>query len=81
MSCTFDYLNNGYVIHFQTRGLTDDEADELWRNLNPSRCKRDIEETGQCLLALDGYALFIRKGKGNNIIVECGREVEDELQS
>lgn len=72
-ACIFDYVTKGYVIHFQTRGLTDVEATNIWQLLSPIRIKESIEETGHCLLVTKNFAVNIRKGKGKNIIVECGR--------
>lgn len=81
MSCTMDYVSKGYVIHFQTRGLTDVEVTNIWQKLSPVRIKEYIDETGHCLVSLGAFAVYIRKGKGNNIIVECGRKLkqDDEL--
>ena len=76
-SCIFDYVTNGYVIHFQTRGLTDVETTNIWQKLSPIRIKESIEETGHCLLVFKGFAVNIKKGKGKNIIVECGRNIND----
>lgn len=72
-ACIFDYVAKGYVIYFQTRGLTDVEATNIWQNLSPIRINESIEETGHCLLVTKNFAVNIRKGKGKNIIVECGR--------
>ena len=75
--CIFDYMAKGYAIHFQTRGLTDVEATVIWQKLSPIRIKECIEETGHCLLIFNGFAVHIKKGKGKNIIVECGRNIDE----
>lgn len=75
--CIFDYVAKGYIIHFQTRGLTDVEATVIWQKLSPIRIKENIEETGHCLLIFNGFAVNIKKGKGKNIIVECGRNIDE----
>lgn len=77
--CIFDYVANGYVIYFQTRGLTDVETTDIWQKLSPIRIKESIEETGHCLLVYKGFAVNIKKGKGKNIIVECGRNIDDRF--
>lgn len=75
--CIFDYMAKGYVIYFQTRDLTDVEATVIWQKLSPIRIKESIEETGHCLLIFNGFAVNIKKGKGKNIIIECGRNIDD----
>lgn len=75
--CIFDYMTKGYVIYFQTRDLTDVEATVIWQKLSPIRIKESIEETGHCLLIFNSFAVNIKKGKGKNIIIECGRNIDD----
>lgn len=75
--CIFDYVAKGYVIYFQNRGLTDVEATVIWQKLSPIRIKESIEKTGHCLLIFNGFAVNIKKGKGKNIIVECGRNIDE----
>ena len=76
-SCIFDYVANGYVIHFQTRGLTDVETTNIWQKLSPIRIKEYIEETGHCMLVFKGFAVNIKNGNGKTIIVEGGRDIND----
>ena len=44
--CIFDYVAKGYIIHFQTRGLTDVETTNIWQKLSPIRIKENKEKQG-----------------------------------
>ena len=67
-SCIFDYVANGYVIHFQTRGLTDVETTNIWQKLSPIRIKEYIEET---VKAYDALVMeTIKKDLGGIVMLE-----------
>ena len=71
-SCIFDYVAKGYVIHFQTRGLTDVETTNIWQKLSPIRIKESIEETGHCLLVFKSFAVNIKKVKVKTLLLNVG---------
>ena len=77
MSCTFLPRMSGYTITFQTRGLTDEESSNIWQRLSPIDLRSLIADTGHNLCVWrDGLCIWVEQGRGDNIIVKCGKEQE-----
>lgn len=77
MSCRFLPRMSGYTITFQTRGLTDEESSNIWQRLSPIDLKSLIADTGHNLCVWgDGLCIWVEQGRGDNIIVKCGKEQE-----
>lgn len=79
MPCLIEPQTKGYTISFQTRGLTDEEVSKVWLRLNPKKLKEYTKETGHCLTVWeDGLVAELRCGRGDNISVWCGKELQDD---
>lgn len=77
MPCLIEPQKKGYTISFQTRGLTDEEASKVWLRLSPLDLKSLTKDTG-CNLVVwgDGLVAEITCGRGDNISVWCGKELD-----
>lgn len=79
MPCRIKPMQTGYTISFQTRGLTDEESSNIWQRLSPKKIKEHTEETGHSLCVWrDGLVAWVEKRKGKNIVIHCGKEIENE---
>lgn len=77
MPCLIEPQRKGYTISFQTRGLTDEEASNIWLRLHPLDLKSLTKDTGHNLLVWgDGLVAEIMCGRGDNISVWCGKELD-----
>lgn len=77
MTCLIEPQKKGYTIRFQTRGLTDDEASDVWLRLSPLDLKLLTKDTGHNLIVWgDGLVAEITCGRGDNISVWCGKELD-----
>lgn len=77
MSCTFLPRMSGYTITFQTRGLSKEEVTLIWERLNPIDLETLIKDTGHNLCVWgDGLCIWVEQGRGDNIVVKCGKEQE-----
>lgn len=77
MTCLIEPQKKGYTISFQTRGLTDEESSKVWLRLHPLDLKSLTKATGYNLIVWrDGLVAEIRCGRGDNISVWCGKELD-----
>lgn len=78
MPCRIKPIQTGYTISFQTRGLSEEEVSDIWQRLSPKKLKEYTEMTGHNILVWrDGLVAEVRCGRGDNITVWCGKEIEN----
>ena len=78
MTALIEPIKTGYTIHFNTCGLTDEEADMLWKALCPTKIKKYLELTGHNLLVWEnaGLCVEVHYCHGDNISIRCGKITE-----
>ena len=79
MSLKFLPRMSGYTISFQTRGLSIGEVTLIWERLSPIDLKSLVADTGHNLCVWgDGLCVHIERGRGDIIVIWCGKEQSDE---
>ena len=75
----FELVKKGHTIRFNTRGVSLGEATLIWGRLNPMDIHSLVADTGQNLCVWgDGLSVFIQRGRGDNISIDCGKEIKND---
>lgn len=70
--------SEGFTISFQTRGVSIEQANQIWSHLNPQKIQESTDETGHCFFTDHKNLCFEIEKRKSGYVVWCGSEVQDD---